>query len=376
MHRVLVLLFALLLVVGCAARGEFVQLDEIPAEKARLVTADTPAESIFVGTSRQYDGKRFGSGRSATTGFVHYRILIPEDRTLGEVTWPRNAKRADPATDFLTLDAERFPQPAAFRTALRKEMTARRRFSAVVYVHGYNNTMAESVYRVAQMHHDLDVPSVALHFAWPSRGSVFGYVYDRESAMFSRDGLEELLVEAVAAGADRIVIVAHSMGSMVAMETLRQIAIRGNRALLDRISGVLLISPDLDIDVFHSEAMAIGRLPRPFFIFGSRKDSVLGVSSRLSGQSNRLGNMRDLSPIADLEVTYLDTSAYNQGVGHFDFGTSPALLRLLSGIRNIDAAFQAEASARVGLLPGAVLTLRRATGVILAPVEAVADSAH
>ena len=58
------------------------------------------------------------------------------------------------------------------------------------------------------------------------------------------------------------------------------------------------------------------------------------------------------------------------GAGHFNVGTSPALIQLLGSIANLDAAFRADA--RVGLLPGVVLTVQNATSVILAPVEAVA----
>ena len=116
----------------------------------------------------------------------------------------------------------------------------------------------------------------------------------------------------------------------------------------------------------------MGTLPQPFLIFGSRRDTILNLSSKIAGQPDRLGNLKDLTPLADLEVTYYDTAAYSEGAGHFNLGTSPALIRLLGGIANIDAAFTAEAARRVGLLPGVVLTVRNATGIILAPVEAVA----
>ncbi len=162
------------------------------------------------------------------------------------------------------------------------------------------------------------------------------------------------------------------MGGALTMETLRQAAIRGDRKVMGHLAGVVLISPDLDVDLFREQARVMGSLPQPFLIFGSSRDSVLNVSSKLSGQPDRLGNLKDVTPIRDLKVTYLDTAAYNQGAGHFNVGTSPALLQLLSGIASVDAAFRAEAATRVGLLPGVVLTVRNATSIVLAPVEAVA----
>lgn len=358
--------------LACSPRGEFVMLKDIPPEKAALAAESGVREAIFVGTTRKQEDGVFGFARSNQAAFLRYDILVPFEREPGEVTWPGSARNADPRTDFLTLDSVEFGSDKAFRKGLSDAMALRGQKDVVIYVHGFNNTMAESVYRVAQMHYDLKVPGVAVHYAWPSRGSALGYVYDRDSALFARDGLEQLLHSVAQAGARRVVVVAHSMGGVVAMETLRQAAIRKDGLVLKSLGGVILISPDLDVDVFRSQAQAMGTLPQPFLIFGSRRDSVLGLSSRIAGNPDRLGNLKDLGQIADLDVTYLDTAAFNEGSGHFNLGTSPALIQLLGGIANLDAAFRAEATGRVGLLPGVVLTLRNATAVVLSPVEAVA----
>lgn len=372
--RFIMILLATLALVGCGARGEFVQISEIPAERAALVDEQGVTEAVFVGTTRTLDPETadYGYIRSEAVSFMRYDIYVPKARPVGEVVWPRSAAYADPSTDFLTRSVQKFSSGGDFSKSLKSAMKARNQNEIVLYVHGFNNTMAEGIYRVAQMHYDLKVPGVAVHYAWPSRGSALGYVYDRDSALYARDGLEKLLEEVVAAGAARIVIVGHSMGSAITMETLRQIAIRGDIKLEDRIAGVMLISPDVDVDVFRSQARTIGKLPQPFVIFGNRKDTVLGLSSRLSGAPDRLGNLKDLAPLGDLEVTYMDTAAYSQGAGHFNVGSSPALISLLSGVEAVDASFRAEAAARVGLLPGAVLSVRNATSIVLAPVESIA----
>ena len=371
-NNLLILMMAVVM-LACSPRGTFVELRDIPPEKAALAVESGVRETIFVGTTRKKTDGAYGFGRADEAAFLRYDILVPLDREPGTVTWPRSAKSADPTTDFLTLDTVPYATDADFRKDLKGAMGRRGQRDVVIYVHGFNNTMAESVYRVAQMHYDLKVSGVAVHYAWPSRGSPLGYVYDRDSALFGRDGLEDLLHEVVQAGARRVVIVAHSMGGALTMETLRQTSIRGDTAVLKALSGVILISPDLDVDLFRAQAHAMGGLPQPFLIFGNRRDTVLGISSRLAGNPVRLGNLKDLSAIGDLQVTYLDTAAYDVGAGHLNVGTSPALIELLGGIANLDAAFRAEAAARVGVLPGVVLTVQSATAVILAPVEAVAS---
>ncbi|WP_374429389.1 alpha/beta hydrolase [Tabrizicola sp.] len=358
-------LLMVLVLAGCAARGEFTMAPE-------GLAGGTP-ETIFVGTTRMKDGEVYAFGRSGEPGFLRYDVAIPPEREPGEVNWPPKTRKPDGKRDFLTLDARGFDSADAFSDALRSAMKLRGQTDAVVYVHGFNNTMAEGVYRVAQMHHDLKVPGVAVHYAWPSRGSALGYVYDRDSVMFARSGFVSLLDEVEDAGAREIIIIAHSMGAFLTMEGLRQMALKDGPGALDRIKGVVLIAPDLDLDVFRAQARDIGKLPEPFVIFGSSRDRVLNISATLSGTGDRLGNMESVAQVADLNVIYLDTAAYNTGDGHLNLGENPALLSLFGGLIGIADAFTADARARVGLLPGLVLTVRNATEIVLRPVGAIAE---
>lgn len=360
--------FILVMIValsGCAQRGDF-----SPVPEGAEIEA---TEAIFVGTTRKAGDAGYGRERSEDASFLRYDIAIPADRDPGELTWPPRRGKPNVAKHFLTQQALLFDGSSSFRNALREAMRVRGQTDAVVYVHGFNTNMAEGVYRVAQMHHDLKVPGVAVHYAWPSRGSALGYVYDRDSMLYSRSGFEDLLDEVAGAGAKDIILVAHSMGAALTMETLRDMAMQGSPAL-DRVAGVILISPDLDLDVFRSQAKDIGELPQPFVVFGSSRDRILGISATISGTGERLGNLDGVDKISDLKVMYLDTAAYNTGTGHLNLGENPALLSLFAGLLGIDEAFRADARARVGLLPGLVLTVRNATEVILIPVGRLGEA--
>ena len=361
-------LMIVLMLAGCAARGDFTMA---PAG----LSGGTP-ETIFVGTTRMKDGEVYAFGRSGEPGFLRYDIAIPPDREPGKVNWPPKTRKPDGKRDFLTLDQRSFGSADEFSAALRAAMQLRGQRDAVVYVHGFNNTMAEGVYRVAQMHRGLEVPGVAVHYAWPSRGSALGYVYDRDSILFARSGFVTLLDEVEDAGAKDVIIVAHSMGAFLTMESLRQMVLKDGPHALDRIKGVVLIAPDLDLDVFRAQAKDIGKLPQPFVIFGSSRDRVLNISATLSGTGDRLGNIDGVAKIADLNVIYLDTAAYSTGTGHLNLGENPALLKLFGGLVGISDAFTADARARVGLLPGLVLTVRNATEVVLRPVGAIGEGSQ
>jgi len=318
-----------------------------------------------LGENGTYDGSRVEA-----VSFGRFDVSVPPDRESGTISWPPRSGKIDPSKHFLTTHAGRFQSPGDFRAALSQDMRTHGD-EAVIFVHGFNNTFSEGMYRLAQMSHDLGLPGTIVHYSWPSAAQPLGYVYDRDSALFARDGLERLLIEVEAAGAKRIVLVAHSMGSALLMEGLRQVSIRNKSPVLDRIGGVILISPDIDVDVFRGQALAMPRLPQPFIVFSSSRDRILMLSATLTGQKERLGTLTDLTKVADLPITFLDTAAFSSGAGHFNLGNSPSLLRLLDGILSLDAALDAERISRTGLLSGAVLTVQNATQIILSPVIAV-----
>lgn len=357
------LVLIVLILAACSPRGRVTVVPE--ADQVGTV------KSVFVGTTRGvsaeggYDGSRVDQ-----LHFARVDVSVPPNREIGEIPWPPKTGKPDPARHFLTTAEETYPSERPFVADLRQALQ-RNGGEAVVFVHGFNTTYAEGVYRIAQLSHDLELPGVVMHYSWPSAAQPLGYVYDRDSALFARDGLEDLLSEVETSGARRIVLVAHSMGSALLMETLRQIAIRKESRIMNRIGGVILISPDLDVDVFRAQAEAIPNLPQPFVIFSSRRDRILKLSATLTGQSDRLGTLRDLTRVEDLPVLFLDTAAYSRGAGHFNLGDSPSLLRLLDGIIDVENVLDADRVARTGLLPGVVLTVQNATQVILSPVAVI-----
>lgn len=359
----IILTLCLTVLMACAPRGT---LTLAPVSAAGSVT------QVFVGTTRAVEDGQFGTKRSEVVQFARFDVSVPAVRTAGEINWPPRLGKPDPKRHFLTTDVKIYAGESGFRGDLSAEL-AQHNGEAVIFVHGYNNNFSEGLYRVAQFAHDLDLPGAVVHYAWPSAAEPLGYVYDRDSALFARDGLETLLDEVAAAGATKILLVAHSMGAGLTMEALRQAAIRGNSATRARLSGVILISPDIDVDVFRAQAHAMGGLPQPFVIFGSDRDRFLRLSAQLTGQEERLGSLSDISRVADLDVTFLDVGEFSKGAGHFTLGDSAALLLLLERIGDISGAFERDRALRLGLVSGVVLTVQNATQIVLRPVSNVSN---
>ena len=159
------------------------------------------------------------------------------------------------------------------------------------------------------------------------------------------------------------------------MEALRTAAIRGDVRTLNLLGGIILISPDIDVDVFREQARTVGTLPQPFVIFGSDRDKVLRLSAALTGQEERLGSLSDVTRLADLKVTFLDVSTFAEGAGHFVVGDSAALILLMERIADIQGAFEQDRQARRGLVAGVVLTVQNATQIVLRPLAVAASGA-
>ncbi|TGV43277.1 alpha/beta hydrolase, partial [Mesorhizobium sp. M2D.F.Ca.ET.160.01.1.1] len=92
----------------------------------------------------------------------------------------------------------------------------------------------------AQFIHDSRAKVVPILFTWPSRASVLGYNYDKESTNFSRTAFERTL-KALADDRDvtDVTVMAHSMGTWLAMESLRQMALEDGR-VSPKIRNVIL----------------------------------------------------------------------------------------------------------------------------------------
>jgi len=364
-RRHLVLFLCLVSLAGCAPRGVL-----------HMAGAPGPGaveRTVLVGTTREAEpAARFSNVRTEALRFGEYTVAIPPGREAGEISYPHGAP--DPEEDFVTTAARVLDRPAAFTATLARALRARPpgERSAVVFVHGFNTNFAEGLYRSAQLAHDFGIEGVVLHYSWPSAGSPFGYAHDRDSALFARTGFARFLDATIAAEPEQLLIVAHSMGGLLTMETLRQMALAEPGRVGRDIDALVLLSPDIDVEVFRAQVHDIGRMPRTVIVFTSQRDRALLLSARLSGQRNRLGNIEDLEDVADLEVTVLDVTGFSRGLGHFTPGRSRDLIRLLRDVPDLERAFNSGAPGRPGLLPGTVITVRNATEIILSPLTALA----
>jgi esterase/lipase superfamily enzyme len=131
-----------------------------------------------------------------------------------------------------------------------------------LFVHGFNNSEKDAITRAASLARNMQFSNSGVVFTWPSAAQPADYLYDLQSAIFSRDRLAEVIVGL--SQTSRLHIFAHSMGCWLTMEALRQSAIAGQTNALNGVASVFLISPDIDADVFEAQLTEIGATPTNF----------------------------------------------------------------------------------------------------------------
>lgn len=362
---------ALPALAGCGQRAENVL---IPTHAA--APTGTGKVDMLIMTTRlrsEVPGEIYSGDRARDRSLFNLVVSIPPDgaRTAGEVQWPKSLP-ADPAKDFVTLkarDMDRAQARAWFQGAAGEK---KRLF---VFVHGFNNTFEDAAYRFAQIVHDSGTDAAPALFTWPSRGSTFDYLYDKESATYSRDALEDLLTRAATSpNVAEVTVMAHSLGNWLLIEALRQMAIR-HGAVYPKIHNVIMAAPDVDVDVFRSDFLQIPE-PRPrITVFTSSDDRALAISRRLSGGIDRLGAIDpDVEPyrskLAASNITVIDLTKLKGGdrLNHGKFAQSAEVVKLI-GSRLVNGEQIAQSDLSLGeRIAGAAAGTAGAVGATVAAV--------
>ena len=374
------LLMVAALLVGCASppKGVLSPIAQSAPDATRV--------SILVATTRapsDNPGLLYSGERGTAVDFNELVISIPPEasRKVGEVQWPKKLP-ADPSREFATLSASQFTTTDQVHDWYENNKSATGRL--LIFVHGFNTRYESAVYRFAQIAHDSNTDATPVMFTWPSRGSVFDYGYDKESTNYSRSALEALLAGAAASPEIKeVTILAHSMGTWLTMESLRQMAIR-NDGVPSKIANVILASPDLDVDVFRQQLADMGPDRPNFTVFVSRDDRALTLSRRISGNVDRLGQIDISNPEYREEferggITILDLSALQVGdrLNHSKFADSPEVVKLL-GQRLIDGQAVTDQDLGLGAELGATAmsvsnTVGSAAGMAISAPIAILD---
>ena len=241
-----------------------------------------------------------------------------------------------------------------------------------LFVHGYNTSWQDSIHDYLEVKNGLIEPAnlgQTVLYSWPSKGSVAGYLPDREGARESAPDLAQLFVDLndylikkqrIAAATDdpeklckaKISIIAHSMGGYVIQQALVAASKRlNNPQLVSLINQLVLIAADIDNDLFQTskpsddDGLLMANLCYRIAALYTGLDSVLGMSAGLKHfGTRRLGRsgLSDRNNVWD-NVFDFDITAYinrnDASIHSAVFDSLPAIDIVENILRGVDRNF-------------------------------------
>ncbi len=279
-----------------------------------------PDPTLLVATTRRpvANGQRpwFSGERGRGLAFARARMAGPSESLVGRVA---SVVTGDWAVAGVEATATEGAADAFAGAAVGKDV--------LLYVHGYRETFETASVSAMELSRGVEFRGVTGLFTWPSGGATFDYAYDRESALWSRDALEDLLLAlARSPSGGRVHLVAHSMGSFLTLETLRNLRAAGGDAAMAKIASVTLASPDVDIDQFVRAVERLGPDARKITVISSANDRALELSRRLAGGVARAGaaEREKLARLEEFGVRIADATEFGSGlINHDLFLTNP-----------------------------------------------------
>ncbi len=246
---------------------------------------------IFYGTNRTQTGEtkpalQYGKG-SGPLQYGYVDVTIPQSHKLAELETPKQwseytlrVTNTDMRSEFVLLDQVRPLAKDDFVRQLQREIQSSPSRDVFVFVHGYNNTFEDTARRAAQLAYDLDFDGTPIMFSWPSQGNLTGYFADEDVVAASGRRLAEFLgTLAAQSGAERIHLIAHSMGNRVLLAALKSyLPTRARDAHGHAFGQIIFTAPDVDRDAFTNAFPALRGSAERLTLYASDSDVALRMS--------------------------------------------------------------------------------------------------
>lgn len=276
-------------------------------------------------TGRMAPDEFYGGLKSELT-FGTAEVSVPRDRAVGSLPLPMSILtlefRPDPDRHMILNRVTPLSDREQFMATVARKIGGSSRKELFVFVHGYNTSFEGAALRTAQLAVDMSLDGAPILYSWPSRASLLSYAAD------TRTVADDALLDEVAAfftdlskrsGAERIHLVAHSMGTRVLLRALDRIAAE-NVGRSPLFNEVVFAAADIGVDEFDTTWPRVTTTAQRFTLYASQRDRALQVSNQVN-QMRRVGDAREVTVKPGLQT--IDTTAASSGLlGHDDFAGS------------------------------------------------------
>lgn len=200
----------------------------------------------------------------------------------------------------------------------------------VLFIHGYNNAYADVVRRGATIKADISPNATVISYTWPSVGEVLSYGYDEVSTRIADQNfttLMEKLLESVPA--ERINIVAHSMGSRLVLNYISDLPKRSIYPETRKFQNFVFAASDVAQLHFKQKESEpaypphnVSAYANQVTVYSSQHDRPLGLSKKLHG-GRPLGLAEPATMFLAAGITAVDASAIDPArfLQRFSFAT-------------------------------------------------------
>jgi esterase/lipase superfamily enzyme len=293
---------------AAVSRGALPRPGEVAGKDRRYAqnTQGFATVRVFYGTNRAPTGEvkpadYYGKVRGDLQ-YGYLDVTIPrihqEAQLETQPHWVEYTFAADQAAmraQYVLLDKVVPLAQEEFVRALHQQISDSRLKEVFIFVHGYNNTFEDAARRTAQMAYDLDFDGTPMMYSWPSQGSTTAYAIDEAAVGISGRRMADFLETVVAqSGAQRIHLIAHSMGNRALIEALQTYMAKRAPENRQRIFGqIVFTAPDVDRDYFTDAIQSLTGSAERVTLYASDNDYALRSSQFFHG-APRAGTAGDV----------------------------------------------------------------------------------
>lgn len=332
-----------------AGKGRGLEEEEPPEAVAPPPPAADPNKKytvvpVYYGTDRaiEPDNNRlqFGSDRGHKLILGRALITVPAAHKVPQierpleieipiVNWKIYTQKEDPEKHFTVEDISALTE-GQLLALVKERLKASKIFKdhAFIFVHGFNTTFDNALYRTAQISYDLGFDGAPFVYSWPSRGSVMSYTYDRASVEQAEPMLTDFVDMVIQkSGAKSISFIAHSMGNELLLRVLERLRPKIPPGVV--ISQVIFAAPDVDRDKFNNIAREIKNFAKGVTLYAASNDRALAYSQTFWGGVPRAGDIPKSGPLIIPGVDTIDVSAVSMdafGLNHSGYAENQSLL--------------------------------------------------
>ncbi|NDV23919.1 alpha/beta hydrolase [Desulfovibrio sp. JC022] len=308
---------SLLLAAGCS-KNSTDTFNKWSDDLTKALTTERPFQEIelFYATDRKATGstvpdKAFGDEQGKLS-WGACSVTIPYDKEIKDLQkshFTMTSYGLSPACGYKITDIRQLPL-RSFGTTLPKRLDGNPDNSALIFVHGFNNSFEEAAVLTARMSYQLQYQGAPLFFSWPAQGDKLDYLEDEQRADHTVPQLTEFLKEvAEKSTAENIYLIGSSMGCEPLCEALADLNLSSED--MDRIKELILITPDINRNKFAEKIFPkLHNTRARITVYTSSRDDKLALAHK---QRNgvRLGdvvNNADLPGIDFVDASAIDSS--------------------------------------------------------------------